>query len=196
MSESNTSLLQSKPILESSRDKLCMGIRVDGKLCTRQKKRGLEYCGIHNPTDPNTMVCGVGISGSISGCVGSGSTSNCGSSSTSNFGSGSVGCGSGGSGGNRRSTKTRNTTAASAIAFSDSTQYMVELVAEDIQGIIYYVDPEQRVYNIEDILDEKVNPRIIGKLVSDNGGRKRFKYEAHDTYATTDTVADANVGNL
>jgi hypothetical protein len=52
----------------------------------------------------------------------------------------------------------------------------VELVAEEIRGIIYYVDTEQRVYNIEDILDEKVDPHIIGRLMTTVDGHREFVY--------------------
>ena len=59
---------------------------------------------------------------------------------------------------------------------NDTSTNMVELVAEEIRGIIYYVDTSQRVYNIEDILDEKVDPRVIGKLITTETGQKEFCY--------------------
>ena len=61
---------------------------------------------------------------------------------------------------------------------NDTSTNMVELVAEEIRGIIYYVDTSQRVYNIEDILDEKVDPRVIGKLITTETGQKEFCYTA------------------
>lgn len=44
----------------------------------------------------------------------------------------------------------------------------IELVAEEIGGIVYYIDRFGNVYNTEDILEEKQNPRIIAKYRFDN----------------------------
>ena len=44
----------------------------------------------------------------------------------------------------------------------ESIQRM-EVSAEDIHGIIYYIDRFNNVYNTEDILESKENPRIIAK---------------------------------
>jgi len=41
----------------------------------------------------------------------------------------------------------------------------VEVFAEDIKGIIYYIDRFSNVYATEDILAAKENPRIIAKSV-------------------------------
>jgi hypothetical protein len=38
----------------------------------------------------------------------------------------------------------------------------MEVSAEDINGIIYYIDKNMNVYHTEDILDGKQNPRVIG----------------------------------
>lgn len=54
-------------------------------------------------------------------------------------------------------------------------------MAKEIRGIIYYVDIHQNVYNIEDILDEKVDPRIIGKLIVTE--QQRTEFCTSDTYA-------------
>ena len=73
---------------------------------------------------------------------------------------------------------------------NDTSTNMVELVAEEIRGIIYYVDTSQRVYNIEDILDEKVDPRVIGKLITTETGQKEFCY----TYTAPGPDADPDSG--
>ena len=39
----------------------------------------------------------------------------------------------------------------------------VEVWAQDIQGIIYYIDKVDNVYQVEDIIVNKVNPKIIAK---------------------------------
>ena len=45
------------------------------------------------------------------------------------------------------------------------TTQTVEVWAQDIQGIIYYVDKLNNVYQAEDIVRNKVNPRVIAKYV-------------------------------
>ena len=39
----------------------------------------------------------------------------------------------------------------------------LEVSAEDVNGIIYYIDKQYNVYHTEDILEGKHNPRIIGR---------------------------------
>ena len=46
--------------------------------------------------------------------------------------------------------------------------HKMEVFAEDIKGIVYYIDNNSNVYNTEDILSEKINPRIIAKYVKDD----------------------------
>jgi len=41
----------------------------------------------------------------------------------------------------------------------------IEDWAQDIQGIIYYIDKTGNVYQAEDILSNKVNPKIIAKYI-------------------------------
>ena len=41
----------------------------------------------------------------------------------------------------------------------------IEVWAQDIQGIIYYIDKNGNVYQTEDILSNRVNPKIIAKYV-------------------------------
>jgi hypothetical protein len=43
------------------------------------------------------------------------------------------------------------------------TTQKVEVWAQDIQGIIYYVDKSNNVYQAEDIMANKMNPKIIAK---------------------------------
>ena len=45
------------------------------------------------------------------------------------------------------------------------TTQKVEVWAQDIQGIIYYVDKNMNVYQAEDIVSNKMNPKIIAKYV-------------------------------
>lgn len=44
-----------------------------------------------------------------------------------------------------------------------------EVFAEDIQGIMYYIDRFCNVYRTEDILNGKENPDIMAKCVYENG---------------------------
>lgn len=41
----------------------------------------------------------------------------------------------------------------------------IEVWAQDIQGIIYYIDKDKNVYKTEDILGNKINPKIVAKYV-------------------------------
>jgi hypothetical protein len=43
--------------------------------------------------------------------------------------------------------------------------YKIEVWAQDIQGIIYYIDKNLNVYQAEDIMQGKDNPKIIAKYV-------------------------------
>ena len=41
--------------------------------------------------------------------------------------------------------------------------------AQEIMGIVYYIDNYNNVYKTEDILSEKKNPEIIGRYEESNG---------------------------
>jgi hypothetical protein len=41
----------------------------------------------------------------------------------------------------------------------------VEIWAQDIMGIIYYIDHKNNVYQAEDIISNKINPKIIAKYL-------------------------------
>lgn len=41
----------------------------------------------------------------------------------------------------------------------------VEVWAQDIQGIVYYIDKSNNVYDTSDIIKNQVNPKIIAKYV-------------------------------
>jgi hypothetical protein len=41
----------------------------------------------------------------------------------------------------------------------------IEVWVQDIQGIVYYIDKNNNVYQAEDIIVNKVNPKIIAKYV-------------------------------
>jgi hypothetical protein len=43
--------------------------------------------------------------------------------------------------------------------------HKVEVWAQDIQGIIYYIDNKLNVYQTEDIISNKINPKIIAKYI-------------------------------
>jgi hypothetical protein len=48
-----------------------------------------------------------------------------------------------------------------------NTTQKIEVYAQDIQGIIYYIDKNSNVYQAEDIIGNKVNPKIIAKYLKD-----------------------------
>ena len=47
--------------------------------------------------------------------------------------------------------------------------HKLEVFAQEIFGIVYYLDKYTNVYKTEDILSEKQNPQIIATYVIDNG---------------------------
>jgi hypothetical protein len=51
------------------------------------------------------------------------------------------------------------------IAESKQTTHKIEVYAQDISGIIYYIDKKNNVYQAEDIVGNKTNPKIIAKYV-------------------------------
>ena len=43
----------------------------------------------------------------------------------------------------------------------------VEVWAQDIQGIVYYIDKNNNVYDTADIIKNQMNPKIIAKYIKD-----------------------------
>ena len=52
---------------------------------------------------------------------------------------------------------------------SEASEKKVEVIAEEILGIVYYIDGENNVYRTEDILENKINPKVIAKCTRTNG---------------------------
>jgi hypothetical protein len=52
---------------------------------------------------------------------------------------------------------------------NDKTQ-KIEVWAQDILGIVYYIDKNGNVYQAEDIISNKQNPKIIAKYVNNGSG--------------------------
>jgi len=48
-----------------------------------------------------------------------------------------------------------------------NTTQKIEVYAQDIQGIVYYIDKNNNVYQAEDIISNKINPKIIAKYLKD-----------------------------
>ena len=46
-----------------------------------------------------------------------------------------------------------------------NTTQKIEVYAKDIQGIVYYIDGNNNVYQTEDIIKNMINPKIIAKYV-------------------------------
>jgi hypothetical protein len=47
--------------------------------------------------------------------------------------------------------------------------HKVEVWAQDIHGIVYYIDNKNNVYDTADIIKNKLNPKIIAKYVNNDG---------------------------
>jgi hypothetical protein len=52
---------------------------------------------------------------------------------------------------------------------AENTIQKMEVVAEDISGIVYYIDKFNNVYKTEDILEGRQNPRVVAKCIRNNG---------------------------
>jgi hypothetical protein len=48
-----------------------------------------------------------------------------------------------------------------------NTTQKIEVFAQDIKGIVYYIDKSNNVYQAEDIISNKINPKIIAKYVKE-----------------------------
>lgn len=60
-------------------------------------------------------------------------------------------------------THTKNTPHGAFSQMAAITNKKLEVVAKEMNGIVYYVDEYNNVYKTEDILNEKENPEIISK---------------------------------
>jgi hypothetical protein len=52
---------------------------------------------------------------------------------------------------------------------STSNICKMDIIAQEIGGIVYYIDNHTNVYNTEDVMNEKENPEIIAKYTLQNG---------------------------
>jgi hypothetical protein len=46
----------------------------------------------------------------------------------------------------------------------------IEVIAREIMGIVYYIDQENNVYDTEDVMNNKPNPRIVAKAQQKSDG--------------------------
>lgn len=51
----------------------------------------------------------------------------------------------------------------------DNIMHKIEVIAEEICGIVFYIDKFNNVYKTEDILEGKQNPDIVAKAINNNG---------------------------
>lgn len=54
-----------------------------------------------------------------------------------------------------------------SISPTETSNTQIELVAQEIKGIIYYLDDTCNVYKTEDVLQNKINPAIIASYLKD-----------------------------
>jgi hypothetical protein len=52
----------------------------------------------------------------------------------------------------------------------------IEVRVQDINGIMHFIDSNENVYQTEDVLMEKRNPRIIGKCITNQDGDYEVLY--------------------
>jgi len=56
------------------------------------------------------------------------------------------------------------------------TKKIVELTVRDINGIMYYIDSDNNIYNQSHVLSNMVNPECIGKLVEIKNNDNEIEY--------------------
>jgi len=56
------------------------------------------------------------------------------------------------------------------------TMNKIEVRVQDINGIMYFIDTNDNVYQTEDVLMEKRNPKIIGRCVKNDDGEFEVMY--------------------
>ena len=57
---------------------------------------------------------------------------------------------------------------------SGGEKIRINVFTVDIQGIMYYIDDNNNIYDPEHVLENMVNPAIIGKVTSDEEGVYRI----------------------
>lgn len=57
----------------------------------------------------------------------------------------------------------------SELSMSCDIAHKIEIIAQEIGGIVYYIDDMENVYNTEDVMNNKENPEIIAKYTHRNG---------------------------
>jgi hypothetical protein len=50
-----------------------------------------------------------------------------------------------------------------------SQNHTIEVFAQEIKGIVYYIDKYYNVYNTEDIMSNKQNPSVVAKWIKHEG---------------------------
>lgn len=114
----------------------CIAVRKQGMRCTRKKTKGQMYCGTH---------CIKGES------LKTGDPSN----ENSKMSMHSL----------HNENNDLHSIHSTQPPISKKMSKTMEVVAHEIQGIIYYIDKEMNVYNTEDIFKNINNPRVIAKAV-------------------------------
>ena len=51
----------------------------------------------------------------------------------------------------------------------ENTYVIGEVTAEDINGIVYYLDKHGHIFSTEDVLNGIPNPKVVGKYIVQNG---------------------------
>jgi hypothetical protein len=62
------------------------------------------------------------------------------------------------------------------LKLKEDKKFAIEVKTEEIKGIVYYVDHKDRIYHPEDVLEEKIDSRIIGNIIIKEGKRVLFLY--------------------
>ena len=71
----------------------------------------------------------------------------------------------------------------------DDSQYInAEVIAEEINGIVYYLDKHGNIFSTEDVLKQTPNPKVIAKYKKDG--------DQYIIYRTTPTIPSSSNTNM
>jgi hypothetical protein len=113
----------------------CIGIRTNGRPCSRRRKKNSQYCGTHTQpldTTENTQDCDDGHDVDDD---------------------------------------------SHHLKVSKSSITNIDLNAEEVQGIVYYIDKDGNVYHPEDVMKQTEAPRIIARVKPNSKDNIYDKFE-------------------
>ena len=131
----------------------CIAKRAANLQCTRKKKTGQDYCGTHLKGTPHGLITDEEFEEDDENGKNGDSNSLNDENINTNFNEETK----------ETNVKNSDTEKMNKKKEKKNETIKVEVWAQDIQGIMYYIDKVGNVYNAEDVIRNKANPNIIAK---------------------------------